>query len=63
MELAQFRLDETVTSLGTVYSQFQLIRAQKAGGAEAQRLADGIHEQVQRLQDIISTMGQVYTTR
>jgi hypothetical protein len=63
MEQAQFRLQETVTSLGTVYSQFQLIFAQKLGGADAERLSDGIRDQVQRLQDIITTMGEVYATK
>ncbi|MHB1354512.1 MAG: hypothetical protein ACYCZF_00890 [Anaerolineae bacterium] len=60
MEQAQFRLQETVTSLGTVYSQFQLIFAQKLGGSDAQRLTEGIRDQVQRLQDIITTMSEVY---
>lgn len=63
MEQAQFRLEETVTSLGTVYSQFQLIFAQKLGGSDAQRLTEGIREQVQRLQDIITTMSEVYASK
>lgn len=62
MEQAEFRLEESVTSLGTVYSQFQLINAQKLGGADARRLADSIHDQVQRLQDLIASMNQVYGT-
>ncbi len=61
MEQAEFRLEETVTSLGTVYSQFQLVFAQRLGGAEAQRLSADIKDQVQRLQDIITTMSEVYT--
>jgi len=61
MEQAQYRLQETVTSLGTVYSQFQLIFAQKLSGAEAQRLSADIKDQVQRLQDILATMQEVYT--
>ncbi|MHB9033721.1 MAG: hypothetical protein ACYC6L_11830 [Anaerolineae bacterium] len=62
MQQAEFRLDETVTALGTVYSQFQLIYAQKLGGMEAQRLSTDIRDQVQRLQDIITTMSEMYTS-
>lgn len=63
MEQAQFRLQETVTSLGTVYSQFQLIFAQKLGGSDAQRLTEGIRDQVHRLQDIITTMNEIYARK
>lgn len=61
MEQAEFRLNESVISLGTVYSQFQLILAQKLGGPDAQRLNEGIREQVQRLQDVLTTMNEIYT--
>lgn len=60
MEEAEFLLEETLTALGTVYSQFQLISAQKLGGAEARNLSLDIREQVQRLQDILASMNQVY---
>jgi len=60
MEQAEFRLEETLASLGTVYSQFQLIRAQKLGGSGARRLSEDIREQVLGLQDIIASMNEVY---
>lgn len=60
MEQAQFRLEETLTSLGTVYSQFQLIRAQKLDSAGARSLSTGIREQVRSLQDLITSMDEVY---
>jgi len=60
MQQAEFRLEETLTSLGTVYSQFQLIRAQKLGGAGARGLSESIREQVRGLQDIITSMDEVY---
>ena len=60
MEQAGFRLEETLASLGTVYSQFQLIRAQKMSGSGARRLSEDIREQVRGLQDIIASMNEVY---
>ena len=60
MEQAQFRLEETLTSLGTVYSQFQLVRAQKLDGAGARSLSEEIREQIRGLQDIVDSMGEVY---
>ena len=60
MEQGQFRLEQTLTALGTVYSQFQLIRAQKLGDAEARNLSEGIREQVRGLQDILTSMNEVY---
>jgi hypothetical protein len=60
MEQAQFRLEETITALGTVYSQFQLIQAQKLDSAAARTLVDNIHTQVQGLQDILTSMNEVY---
>jgi len=60
MEQAEFRLEETLASLGTVYSQFQLIGARKLSGAGARRLSEDIHDQVQGLQDIVASMNEVY---
>jgi hypothetical protein len=60
MEQARFRLEQTLTALGTVYSQFQLIRAQKLSGAEAKSLSEGIRDQVKGLQDILTSMNEVY---
>jgi hypothetical protein len=62
MEQGQFRLEQTLTALGTVYSQFQLIHAQKLGSAEARSLSERIREQVQGLQDILTSMNEVYST-
>lgn len=60
MEQAGFRLEETLTSLGTVYSQFQLVRAQRMDSAGARHLSEDIHDQVQRLQDLLTSMDEVY---
>jgi hypothetical protein len=61
MEQAQFRLEETLTSLGTAYSQFLMIRAQKAESTAHQDLSRRMQGQVQELQDILSSMQQVYS--
>jgi hypothetical protein len=60
MEAAQFRLEETLTALGTVYSQFQLMGAQKLNGSQATNLSGNIRDQVQGLQDILTSMNEVY---
>lgn len=62
MEQGQFRLEQSLTALGTVYSQFQLIRAQKLTDAEARRLSESIREQVRSLQDILTSMDEIYRT-
>jgi hypothetical protein len=60
MEKAQFSLDQTLSSLGTVYSQFQLVRAEKISGGRAQEVSQSINGQVEGLQDIVQAMNQVY---
>ena len=60
MEEAAFKLEETITALGTVYSQYQLVRARKQSGSEARQLTGSIEEQVQHLQDILKSMDRVY---
>jgi len=61
MEQGQFRLEQTLTALGTVYSQFQLIQAQKLSSAGARSLSENIREQVRGLQDILTSMNEVYS--
>ena len=60
IEEAEYKLEETVTSLGTVYSQFQLVRAQKVDRANTLQLSASIQEQVERLQDILDSMNRLY---
>jgi hypothetical protein len=60
MEQAAFRLEESVTSLGMVYSQFQLLAARRLDEGSSRRLSEDIREQVRRLQDILSSMDEVY---
>lgn len=60
MEEAQFRVEETISSLGTLYSQLQRIRAQKMSRARIEHLTTDIDEQIQRLEDILESMNKIY---
>jgi hypothetical protein len=60
MERAEYQLEATLTALGTVYSQMQLIGAKDVEGGRAQRLREDIAEQVKSLQDIVGAMDEVY---
>ena len=62
MQEAELRLETTLTALGTVYTQVQLLAARRDAGGAAPRLSADIREQVQRLQDVLATMDQVYGT-
>ena len=60
MERADLQLENTLTSLGTVYSQVLLIDAGDVNSSKTQRLRDSISEQVSGLQDLLSSMDEVY---
>jgi hypothetical protein len=60
MEKAQFSLEQTLSSLGTVYSQFQLVRAEKLSGQRAKEVDQSIQTQVQGLEDVVTAMNKVY---
>jgi len=62
MDKAAYQLETTVSALGTVYSQIQLIGARKAEGGRAERLRQDIADQVNSLQDLLATMDEVYQT-
>ena len=59
MEKAEYRLDETLTALGTVYSQILVVDARDVESGRAQRLDQDIDEQVQALQDIVETVDEL----
>jgi hypothetical protein len=56
---ADIQLDHTLSALGTVYTQLQLIDTKDLDGARAQRLQDDIREEVLSLQDTISAIDEV----
>ena len=60
MDQAAYQLEATVSALGTVYSQIQLVGARKEEGGRTERLRQDITDQVNSLQDLLTTMDQVY---
>jgi hypothetical protein len=60
MEQAQFQLESTITAMGTVYSQMMILGSRDVASGRAQRLEQDISDQVQALQDVVTTMDQVY---
>jgi hypothetical protein len=62
MERAEYQLETTLTALGTVYSQIQLIGAQDIGSGRARRLRQDIAEQVESLQALQEALDEVYET-
>jgi len=60
MDKAAYQLEATVSALGTVYSQIQLVGARKEEGGRTERLRQDITDQVNSLQDLLTTMDQVY---
>jgi len=60
MEQAKLHLEEILASLGTVCSQFQVVRAQRIRGGSTAPSLEGVHSQVERLQDLITSIDQIY---
>ena len=60
MERAELQLENTLTSLGTIYSQVLLVDASDVNSGKTQRLRESIAEQVNGLQDLLSSMDEVY---
>jgi hypothetical protein len=60
MEKAEYQLETTLTALGTVYSQIQLISAKDIDSGRAQRLREDISDQVEALQSLQATLDEVY---
>jgi hypothetical protein len=60
MKQAALQLDQSLTALATIYSQVRLIDAQSVGSGQAERLQADIQEQVARLNDLVSSINDVY---
>jgi len=60
MKQAALQLEQSLTALATVYSQVQLIDAQSMGSSQAERLQADIREQVERLNDLVASINEVY---
>lgn len=63
MEKAEFQLESTLTSLGTVYSQMRNIEAKDVDSGRAARLSQDIADQVAQLEGIEEAMDEVYVHR
>jgi hypothetical protein len=60
MRRTRLQLDDTLASMGTIYSQFQMIDAVDVDGPEAKRIAGEIDEQVRRLNDLLAAIPEAY---
>jgi len=60
MERAELQLDDTLSAMGTIYAQIQLIGAKNIDSSRAERLREDIADQVHSLHDIVQTMDEVY---
>jgi hypothetical protein len=60
MSQAALQLDQSLTALATVYSQVQLIDASAVASGRAERLQEDIREQVDRLNDLVTSINEVY---
>jgi hypothetical protein len=60
MKQAELQLEQGLTALATVYSQVQLIEAQGLDSGRSGRLRADIQEQVERLDDLVASINEVY---
>ena len=63
MQKAELHMDSTLTAMGTIYSQLLLVGVKDVDSGRAQRLRQDITEQVKQLEDVASSMDEVYRTR
>ena len=49
--------------MGTIYSQVQVINASDIDNVQTTRIAEELDEQVKRLNDLLSALGDVYVGR
>jgi hypothetical protein len=62
MDRAALQLDDTLSAMGTVYAQMQLIGAKDIDSGRAQRLREDIADQVYSLDDVVQAMDEVYSS-
>lgn len=60
IERGKSQMDQTLSSMGTVYSQVLLMDAKDIDSGRAQRLRDDIAEEVKSLHEIVEAMDEVY---
>ena len=62
MDRARYQLESTISALGTIYSQIQLIGAREVDSDRARRLRQDIAEQVAALHDLVQAIHEIYQT-
>lgn len=62
MERARLRLENTVTSMSTIYTQVTLMGAKDIDSGRSRRLRQEIAEEVTELEDVLLAMDEVYAT-
>jgi len=60
MRRTRLQLDQTLSAMGTIYSQVQMLQAMDIDGTRARRIAADIDDQVAELNDLRSAMAEVY---
>jgi hypothetical protein len=60
MEKADYQLESTISSLGTIYSQLLLVGDKDEQGGRISRLQEEVSEQINRLEDLAQAMDEVY---
>jgi hypothetical protein len=60
MRQAELQLAQTLSAMATVDSQVKLIDAQDVDSSRSENLRSDIREQIDRLNDLISSINEVY---
>jgi hypothetical protein len=63
IERGKLEMDETISSMGTIYSQILLMDAKDLDSGRYQRLQDDIAEEVKSLHEIAEAMDEVYQSK
>lgn len=61
MRRTQLDLEETIAAIGTLYSQMEVLSAMDIDSSRAQRLSHEVSEEVERLNDLLSAVEEVYS--
>ena len=60
MAKAQLQLENTLSAVGTIYTQVVLLGSKDVNSSRAQRLQEDITEQVRALEDIRAAVDEIY---
>ena len=60
MRRTRLMLDDTLVAMGTIYSQIRVIDASDIDNVRTTRIAEELDEQVKRLNDLLSALGDAY---